>query len=211
VRYDQKFHNMRDWLFYNGGARPELTPINVLNYFLNRYALDYLELEPSHEILEVGCDRGHFMSVLARHCKRVVGIDVNQAALANNPHATAMVMDATALTFPDATFDRVVSMHTIEHVPDLKGAFAEMARVLRPGGKMLHVYPWEPIRGYSAAPGALVAYGSLRMARELHLHKLDPQKLIELGATAGLRSGPSRLVFTPFPFFPSYISVLQKD
>ncbi len=119
-------------------------------------------------------------------------------------------MDATALTFADATFDRVVSMHTIEHVPDLPGAFAEMARVLKPGGKMVHVYPWEPIRGYSAAPGALLAYGNLRMARELHLHKLDPQKVVALGAAAGLHAGPSRLAFTPFPFFPSYISVLQK-
>ena len=151
------------------------------------------------------------MAVLQRHCSQVVGIDVNEAALGNNPHPDAMVMDATALTFPTATFDRVVSMHTIEHIPDLKGAFGEMARVLKPGGRMVHVYPWEPIRGYSAAPGALLAYGNIRMARELHLHKLDPQKLVELGATAGLRPGPSRLVFTPFPFFPSYISVLQKQ
>jgi SAM-dependent methyltransferase len=210
MHYDQRFHHMRNWLFAGRDASP-WTPIMLLNYFLHRRTAEYLDLRPTDQVLEVGCDRGHYMTVLRPRCQRVFGIDVNDAALADNPHPDVQRMDATALAFPSASFDRVVSMHTIEHIPDLQAALVEMARVLKPGGKMVHVYPWEPIRGYSAAPGALLAYGSLRAARELHLHKLDPRKLGELGVRAGLRPGPSRLLFTPFPFFPSYITVLSKD
>jgi ubiquinone/menaquinone biosynthesis C-methylase UbiE len=39
-----------------------------------------------------------------------------------------------ALPFPDATFDLVALLDTVEHIPDELGVFAECARVLKPGG-----------------------------------------------------------------------------
>ncbi len=42
------------------------------------------------------------------------------------------------LTYPDAAFDLVLTSETLEHVPDLDRALAEIARVLRPGG--LHIF-----------------------------------------------------------------------
>jgi 2-polyprenyl-6-hydroxyphenyl methylase/3-demethylubiquinone-9 3-methyltransferase len=48
---------------------------------------------------------------------------------------------ATALPFPDASFDSVISSECIEHTPDPVAAVAEMLRVLKPGGHLFLTTP----------------------------------------------------------------------
>jgi SAM-dependent methyltransferase len=50
--------------------------------------------------------------------------------------------DLTALTFPDASFDFIVSLEVLEHVPDYKAALRECARVLSPSGTLLLTAPF---------------------------------------------------------------------
>jgi Methyltransferase domain len=50
--------------------------------------------------------------------------------------------DLTALSFADETFDLVVSLEVMEHIPDFHRAFAECVRVLVPGGRMLLSVPF---------------------------------------------------------------------
>ena len=50
---------------------------------------------------------------------------------------TVLQCDATALVFPDATFDVVYSFGVLHHVPEAGGAVAGIRRVLRPGGELL--------------------------------------------------------------------------
>lgn len=50
--------------------------------------------------------------------------------------------DITALSFPDARFDAVLSFEVLEHVPDYPQALSEFARVLRPGGLLLLSAPF---------------------------------------------------------------------
>jgi SAM-dependent methyltransferase len=56
------------------------------------------------------------------------------------------VLDITAIAMPDETWDVVLASHVLEHVDDKK-AFAELFRILRPGGRMLILVPvaegWE--------------------------------------------------------------------
>jgi SAM-dependent methyltransferase len=47
------------------------------------------------------------------------------------------VADARALPFPDASFDAVLACHMLYHVPDRARAYAEVKRVLRPGGRFV--------------------------------------------------------------------------
>lgn len=49
------------------------------------------------------------------------------------------IADIQDLPFPDASFDRVICAHTIEHLAGPEAAISEMCRVLRPGGKLLLV------------------------------------------------------------------------
>lgn len=50
---------------------------------------------------------------------------------------TATTADATALPFPDESFDVVISLLMLHHVIDWEGALADAARVLRPGGVLV--------------------------------------------------------------------------
>lgn len=52
--------------------------------------------------------------------------------------------DVTALGFEAASFDVVVSLDVLEHVPDFRAALREFARVLRPGGVLLLCVPYDP-------------------------------------------------------------------
>ncbi|WP_254965108.1 MULTISPECIES: class I SAM-dependent methyltransferase [unclassified Cyanobium] len=65
--------------------------------------------------------------------------------------------DLCALTFSDASFDLVICNELFEHVADLELAFREIARVLRPGGRLLATCPmafgqWESIEKAQSDP-----------------------------------------------------------
>ena len=53
----------------------------------------------------------------------------------------AVVADATALPYPDASFDRIIAAEVLEHIVDDERAIAELARVLRPGGTIAVTVP----------------------------------------------------------------------
>jgi SAM-dependent methyltransferase len=100
-------------------------------------------------VLEVACGRGGFVKELARSGARVSGCDFSFSALCAastklrdvSGRATLIQGDAQCLPFADATFDLLVSCETIEHVPNLRSAMAEMHRVTRPGGRLLLTTP----------------------------------------------------------------------
>jgi SAM-dependent methyltransferase len=52
--------------------------------------------------------------------------------------------DLTRLTYPDASFDLVLTSETLEHVPDLDAALAEIRRILAPGGRHIFTIPLLP-------------------------------------------------------------------
>jgi ubiquinone/menaquinone biosynthesis C-methylase UbiE len=117
------------------------------------------------------------------------------------------VMDAERLDFPDASFDKIYSFHAIEHIPRLDRAFAEMARVLRPGGRILLVYPAEPIRGLYVVPTAMILFGNPLRALDIHLHRLTPLSLRRHFAATPLRSVQNALHLL---LTPQFVTVLEK-
>ena len=50
--------------------------------------------------------------------------------------------DLTGLTFPDESFDAILSFEVLEHIPNYRAAFAECVRTLKPRGKMLFSVPF---------------------------------------------------------------------
>ena len=102
------------------------------------------------DILEYGCGDNSTMFEIAGRCRSATGIDIsdvavqhaNDQARAFNLRNTAFhVMNAEAMTFPDAHFDVVFGRGIIHHL-DLHKSFREVARVLRRSGTALF---WEPL------------------------------------------------------------------
>ena len=108
-----------------------------------REATDSLGPQPGEMVLDVGCSTGIMLAVLrAVYGTRGVGVDFSRAAVAAaascNPGGSKFFSaDALSLPFADGTFDMAVSYGVIEHVSDHAAMVSEMARVLRPGGRML--------------------------------------------------------------------------
>jgi len=50
--------------------------------------------------------------------------------------------DLTALSFPDGEFDLAMTLDVFEHIPDYRKAFAELGRVLAPGGRLVFTIPF---------------------------------------------------------------------
>ncbi len=87
-------------------------------------------------VLEVGCGTGLVLQRVARFAAQAKGVDVSPGML---EHARRRGLDvvegsATALPFPDASFDVAYSFKVLAHIPDLDACLREMARVIRPGG-----------------------------------------------------------------------------
>lgn len=93
---------------------------------------------PPGRLLDLGCGTGHSHRLLAP--RETVGVDLDPAALAGQERET-FVADMRDLPFPDARFDSVLSVQSIEHVPDPERVLAEVRRVLRPGGVAMFVTP----------------------------------------------------------------------
>ena len=77
------------------------------------------------------------------HSLTIVAVDVSAEELAANTTADrTMVADVSRrIPFADREVDLLVSRTLLEHVPDVQGAVREMARVLKPGARTIHLLP----------------------------------------------------------------------
>lgn len=107
--------------------------------------LDLLAPIAGVRILDVGCGDGALAAEMSRRGAEVSGLDPDPAMLAlardralRDAISLHLVKGtAQALPFPDAAFDRVLAVTVLCFVPDPAPAIAEMARVLRPGGRLV--------------------------------------------------------------------------
>jgi SAM-dependent methyltransferase len=116
--------------------------------------------------LEVGCGTGHWLSVLAPHTQRVVGLDFSTGMLAHArqaaPAAGLAQGQAGQLPFASASFDLLLCVNALHHFPDPRAFVAESLRVLRPGGAWVNA-GMDPHAGrdrwylYDNFPGTLAA------------------------------------------------------
>lgn len=96
------------------------------------------ELLPPGRVLDLGCGVGHSYERLAP--RETVGVDIDAGSLTGQDRETHAA-DMRALPFADGSFASVLSVQSIEHVPDPERVLAEVARVLEPGGAAVFVTP----------------------------------------------------------------------
>ncbi len=103
--------------------------------------------EPAGDVLEIGAGSGAMAAeLLAAHPRiRLTVTDFDDAMVAAaaarlsgfGDRSSARQADATALPFPDASFDVVLSWVMLHHTIEWETALAEAVRVLRPGGHLV--------------------------------------------------------------------------
>ncbi len=135
-------------------------------------------ISPESSVLDVGCGRGCYkedastyrreLRILGNRARRVVGVDVDPAARANPYLDEFLLIDDDRLPIEDASIDLVLCDWVVEHIVDPRRFFAELVRILRPGG---YVCIRTPNRlGYVAMAARIVPPG-------LHsavLHRMQP-------------------------------------
>lgn len=105
--------------------------------------LDLLDTEPGMTLLDVAGGEGG----LARRANErglvghVADLSARAVAVAGRAGVCAVVGNGEALPYADGTFDRVVNFGSLEHYDDPVAGAAEMARILRPGGRALIQVP----------------------------------------------------------------------
>lgn len=97
------------------------------------------ELAEVERILDIGTGDGQIARVLAAAGAQVTGVDPtrNQISVAHQRGGGPVYVQAAAeaLPFPSASFDAALACLVFEHIDDVDGAIAEVARVVRPGGQ----------------------------------------------------------------------------
>lgn len=151
----------------------------------NAWAQELVQLaapEEGDRVLNVACGTGvvaRYAAPLVGPTGSVIGLDLNAGMLAT---ARAMLQrdgvaivwregDATALPFPDASFDLVCCREGLQYFPDRATALNEMCRVLVPGGR-LALSVWRSLAHqpfYAALTEALLRYVSPEAAASLRL------------------------------------------
>jgi SAM-dependent methyltransferase len=152
-----------------------------------------------HPVLDIGCGDGFFAS-LAFQDGIDHGIDVQYPIVAegkrNGNYRYTLVADGVRLPYCSGSFRTVVSNCVIEHIPDIEGLVAEVARVLVPGGRFIFSVPNHLFTDSLLTPGwlnkiglgrAAEAYGRWWNGRAFHQHLDSPLVWEERLARRGLR------------------------
>ena len=125
-------------------------------------------LLPAGRVLDLGCGVGHSFELLAPRV--TVGVDVEPSVLEAQQRET-VVADMRDLPFEDASFASVLSVQSIEHVPDPERVLSQARRVLEPDGVAVFVTPNRLTFG---APAEIID--------PYHYREYDPEQLRSLMA-----------------------------
>ena len=147
---------MRRPVFIAEQARDARGPLGRIIAFLmahetwahNRRVIEALDVAHCDHVLDIGCGPGRSLATLASLAPegRVVGADPSvlmtglavkrNSALVRARRVEIVIASAASLPFANAAFDKALCVHVLYFWNDLDRAFAEIARVLKPGGKL---------------------------------------------------------------------------
>jgi len=112
---------------------------------------------PGERTLEIGAGLGEHLNAepqFAREAYTAVELRPEMADVIRERHPGVEVVTSDCqqrLPFADASFDRALAIHVLEHLPDLPAALAEIRRLLKPSGRFVVVIPCEGGLAYGLA------------------------------------------------------------
>lgn len=110
-------------------------------------AMKHIQLSQGMHVLDIFTRTGNASGYLHETCRDIVyvGVELSEALLrvAQRKYPQRSFLQATPydLPFADSTFDRVLALETLEHVPEQVAFLRELRRVLRPGGRLVMSLP----------------------------------------------------------------------
>jgi ubiquinone/menaquinone biosynthesis C-methylase UbiE len=102
------------------------------------------------KILDVGCGTGLYWPVLKNYGNEIIGIDSSEAMIKEARHlikrkklsgVNARVQNCEDIDMADESFDSVLCVDVLHHIPNLKSALKEFHRILKPGGRLIAIEP----------------------------------------------------------------------
>ncbi|CAN5854423.1 methyltransferase domain-containing protein [soil metagenome] len=150
--------------------------------------LELLKLRPGQTVLDAACSAGLYARTLLKHepSLEVHALDFSlpflkkaqQYAERDGVEPVLVLADVRALPYKDEVFDAIVCGGSLNEFTDLPQTLREFARVLKPGGKM-----WQM---YLSKADSVLGKGGQGLRRASGIRFIDPQKLEEQAAAAGL-------------------------
>lgn len=151
-------------------------------------------------ILDYGCGEGRYLDIVGARFPRaeLVGCDVSTVALQHarelRPRAGYLPMIDGRVPLPDGSFDLIVCVEVLEHVADAEVTTRELARLLRPGGRLVLTTPcanpgsfeWLLNRIRGGLERTPDGYGRFATDEPGHLRRLTSRDLRVLLQRAGL-------------------------
>jgi ubiquinone/menaquinone biosynthesis C-methylase UbiE len=152
--YNELIRNRRGSHFFSCGYSERFDPflLDQKPFLAGVYESLFNSLFPDKvtSILDVGCGTGLYWPVLARYGDDISGIDSSESmideakrlvAAKSLSHIKPSVQNSGDIQFPDASFDVVLCVDALHHIPQLRKAVDEFHRVLKPEGRFLAVEP----------------------------------------------------------------------
>jgi ubiquinone/menaquinone biosynthesis C-methylase UbiE len=137
--------------------------------------LDWLEVRPNQNFLDVGTSTGNYAMTLARTGAQVTAIDISKPMLEKaqsriqaelEPAQAGLITleqaNAEALPYPDSSFDGVVLGATLNEFNSTRDGLLECARVLKPGGRIFMMYLSQSEIAWGRAIQVLFEIGQIR-------------------------------------------------
>jgi 2-polyprenyl-6-hydroxyphenyl methylase / 3-demethylubiquinone-9 3-methyltransferase len=182
--------------------------LHALNPARLGYVADRIELRGAR-VLDLGCGGGLLSEALARTGARVTGIDLAPAVIEVarlHLHESQLAVDyrlqssAELAAAEPATFDVVCCMELIEHVPDPAALVADLAAMLKPGGRLfMSTLNRTPVAFGAAILGAEYVMRLLPRGTHHYAQFLKPAELARLLRQHGLEvTDVSGLGYDPF-------------
>jgi SAM-dependent methyltransferase len=182
--------------FYEALSARELPPSTVRGIRYRNLVVAGELPPPPGSVLEIGPGEGWLCRILAERGYRVTTCDLARGwlpSLAGKGAAGSVMAPMTRLPFAGESFDAVLAVEVIEHIPEIGQALAEAARVLRRGGLLVVTVPYRETLRNIHCPEC-----GAEFEPNGHVHSFDEAKLRGLVAEAGLDPVRTRVGNTRF-------------